>query len=185
MMNTEMIANAIQAYPGFAFTLGAAALWGARYVLKIKTENEQMKAETHRGERAAIMKIMDMSDILDELERDVLDMTQQVEADLIERQTSDLHQKDVLKRANQVMVDSITKKETFHNGLLDQFEELEGMLDGFDRVGAVSHLMGQMREAFTQLMEQQDHLHHDTLQLVDQLQTNLTTVQTLAREVGV
>lgn len=185
MMNTEMISNAIQAYPGFAFTLGAAALWGARYVLKIKTENEQIKAENHRGERAAILKIEEMTDILDKLQQEGLELTKEVEADLIERQTSDLQQKEVLNRANQVMVDSIANKETLHNNILDQFEELESMMNGFDRVSGVSHLMGEMRQAFTQLMEQQDHLHHDTLQLVSQLQTNLTTVQNIAREVGV
>ena len=48
----DMITNIAMAYPGFAFAGAAAALWGARYVVKIKTENQHMKAETDRGERA-------------------------------------------------------------------------------------------------------------------------------------
>ena len=63
-----MLTNFAMAYTGFAFAGAAAALWAARYVIKIKTENQQMKAETDRGERAAIMKIQDMQEILDDIE---------------------------------------------------------------------------------------------------------------------
>lgn len=184
-MNTEMLNNAIVAYPGFAFALGAATIWGARYIKKITTELEQIKAETDRGEQAAIMKIEDMADLLDNLESDVLYLTKNIEEDLANRQVSDLSQKEVLGHANKIMVDSIANKEAFHDNLLNQFEELEGMLEGFDRVEAVGNMMEQMRQAFHSIQTQQDELQQETLLLVNELQTNLTTVQNIAREVGV
>ena len=184
-MNTDMIANAITAYPGFAVACGAAALWAARYVKKIKTENEQMKAETNRGERAAIMKIQDMQEILDDIEYGVRIQSNNVEEELIGRQVSNLKQKEILKGANDVMVESIDKKEAFHDALLTQFEDLEGMLQDFDRASQVGHMMTVMRSQFDILLSQQDELRQDTLLLVNELQTNLATVQNIAREVGV
>ena len=184
-MNTDILTNAIATYPGFAFALGAATIWGARYVKKITTELDQIKTETNRGEQAAIMKIEDMADLLDNLERDVLYLTKNIEEDLAHRQVADLSQKEVLSHANKVMVDSIANKETFHDNLLNQFEELESMLDGFEHVGAVGQMMEQMRQAFHAIQAQQDELHHETLQLVNELQANLATVENIAREVGV
>jgi len=184
-MNTEMISNAITAYPGFAVACGAAALWAARYVKKIKTENEQMKAETNRGERAAIMKIQDMQEILDDIEYGVRIQANNVEEELIGRQVSNLKQKEILKTANEVMVDSISKKETFHETLLTQFEEIESMFQDFERTGDVGQMMTVMRSQFVLLKSQQDELHQETLQLLNELQGNLATVQNIAREVGV
>ncbi len=46
-------------------------------------------------------------------------------------------------------------------------------------------MMEQMRQAFHSIQTQQDELQQETLLLVDELQTNLTTVQNIAREVGV
>ena len=184
-MNTEIIANAISTYPGFAVACGAAALWAARYVKKIKTENEQMKAETNRGERAAIMKIQDMQEILDDIEYGVRIQSNNVEEELIGRQVSNLKQKEILKDANDVMVDSIEKKEAFHDNLLTQFEDLEGMLQDFDRASEVGQMMTMMRSQFEILLSQQDELRQDTLELVNELQANLATVENIAREVGV
>jgi len=184
-MNTEMISNAITAYPGFAVACGAAALWAARYVKKIKTENEQMKAENNRGEQAAIMKIQDMQEILDDIEYGVRIQANNVEEELIGRQVSNLKQKEILKTANEVMVDSISKKETFHETLLTQFEEIESMFQDFERTGDVGQMMTVMRSQFVLLQSQQDELHQETLQLLNELQGNLATVQNIAREVGV
>ena len=92
----DMMMNFAMAYPGFAFAGGAAALWAARYVI----ENQHMKAETDRGERAAIMKIQD-TEILDDIEHNVRD--NDVEEELITRQVSNLKQKDILQNASEVM----------------------------------------------------------------------------------
>ena len=120
----DMMMNFAMAYPGFAFAGAAAALWAARYVIKIKTENQHMKAETDRGERAAIMKIQDMQEILDDIEYNVRIQSNDVEEELITRQVSNLKQKDILQNANEVMADSISNKESFHEKILDQFDEL-------------------------------------------------------------
>ena len=183
-MNTEMISNAIVAYPGFAVACGAAALWAARYVKKIKTENEQMKAETNRGERAAIMKIHDMQEILDDIEYGVRVQSNDVEGELIGRQVANLKQKEILKTTNEIMVDSINKKESFHDNLLTQFDELEESLQGFDVLDKVSDMMARMRQAFTELQGKQDELDMETQQLFRNLQINLTTVQNIAKEEG-
>ena len=118
------------AHVGLGFTLAAgaaAALWAARYVIKIKTENQHMKAETDRGERAAIMKIQDMQEILDDIEHSVRIQTNDVEEELITRQVSNLKQKEILQNASEVMTDSISNKESFHEKILDQFDDLENM----------------------------------------------------------
>ena len=134
----DMMMNFATAYPGFAFAGAAAALWAARYVIKIKTENQHMKAETDRGERAAIMKIQDMQEILDDIEYNVRIQSNDVEEELITRQVSNLKQKDILQNANEVMTDSISNKESFHEKILDQFDELENMLGTFGDVSDVT-----------------------------------------------
>ena len=183
-MNTEMISNAITAYPGFAVACGAAALWAARYVKKIKTENEQMKAETNRGEAAAIMKIQDMQEILDDIEYNVRIQSNDVEEELITRQVSNLKQKDILQNANEVMTDSISNKESFHEKVLDQFDELENMLDTFGEVANVTHMMGQMRKAFTTLQESNDQLLEATQILSTAIQANHSVANDIVKAVS-
>ena len=96
-----------------------------------------MKAETDRGERAAIMKIQDMQEILDDIEYSVRIQTNDVEEELITRQVSNLKQKDILQNASEVMTDSISNKESFHEKILDQFDDLENMLVSFGEVADV------------------------------------------------
>ena len=154
----DMMMNFATAYPGFAFAGAAAALWAARYVIKIKTENQHMKAETDRGERAAIMKIQDMQEILDDIEYNVRIQSNDVEEELITRQVSNLKQKDILQNANEVMTDSISNKESFHEKILDQFDELENMLVTFGEIDEVTRMMGQMRKAFSTLQDTNEQL---------------------------
>ena len=154
----DMITNFAMVYPGFAFAGAAAALWGARYVVKIKTENQNMKAETDSGESAAIIKIQDMQEILDDIEYNVRIQSNDVEEELITRQVSNLKQKDILQNANEVMTDSISNKESFHDKILNQFEEIENMLGTFDEVSEVTRMMGQMRKAFSSLQDSNEQL---------------------------
>ena len=156
----DMMMNFATTYPGFVFAGGAAALWAARYVIKIKTENQHMKAETDRGERAAIMKIQDMQEILDDIEYNVRIQSNDVEEELITRQVSNLKQKDILQNANEVMTDSISNKESFHEKVLDQFDELENMLVTFSEIDEVTRMMGQMRKATLQI-QTNDCLSHE------------------------
>jgi predicted RNA-binding protein with EMAP domain len=168
----DMMMNFAMAYPGFAFAGAAGALWAARYVIKIKTENQHMKAETDRGERAAIMKIQDMQEILDDIEYNVRIQSNDVEEELITRQVSNLKQKDILQNANEVMTDSISNKESFHQKILDQFDELEHMLGTFDEVSDVTHMMGQMRKAFSSLQDSNERLLESTQILSSAIQAN-------------
>ncbi len=167
-----MLTNFAMAYPGFAFAGAAAALWAARYVIKIKTENQQMKDETDRGEVAAINKIQDMQEILDEIEYNVRIQSNDVEEELITRQVSNLKQKDILQNANEVMIDSISNKESFHEKILDQFDELENMLASFDQVSEVTRMMGQMRKAFSTLQGTNERLLESTQILSSAIQEN-------------
>jgi hypothetical protein len=168
----DMMMNFAMAYPGFAFAGAAGALWAARYVIKIKTENQHMKAETDRGERAAIMKIQDMQEILDDIEYNVRIQSNDVEEELITRQVSNLKQKDILQNANEVMTDSISNKESFHQKILDQFDELENMLGTFDEVSDVTNMMGQMRKAFSSLQDSNERLLESTQILSSAIQAN-------------
>ena len=183
-MNTEIITNAILTYPGFAFAGAAAALWGARYVIKIKTENQNMKAETDRGERAAIMKIQDMQEILDDIEYSVRIQTNDVEEELITRQVSNLKQKDILQNASEVMTDSISNKESFHEKILDQFDDLENMLVSFGEVADVTHMMGQMRKAFTNIQDSNDQLLDMTHMLSSAIQANHAVASDIVKAVS-
>lgn len=168
----DMMMNFATAYPGFAFAGAAAALWAARYVIKIKTENQHMKAETDRGERAAIMKIQDMQEILDDIEYNVRIQSNDVEEELITRQVSNLKQKDILQNANEVMTDSISNKESFHEKILDQFDELENMLVTFGEIDEVTRMMGQMRKAFSTLQDTNERLFESTQLLSSAIQAN-------------
>ena len=168
----DMMMNFATAYPGFAFAGAAAALWAARYVIKIKTENQHMKAETDRGERAAIMKIQDMQEILDDIEYNVRIQSNDVEEELITRQVSNLKQKDILQNANEVMTDSISNKESFHEKVLDQFDELENMLVTFGEIDEVTRMMGQMRKAFSTLQDTNERLFESTQLLSSAIQAN-------------
>ena len=168
----DMMMNFATAYPGFAFAGAAAALWAARYVIKIKTENQHMKAETDRGERAAIMKIQDMQEILDDIEYNVRIQSNDVEEELITRQVSNLKQKDILQNANEVMTDSISNKESFHEKVLDQFDELENMLVTFSEIDEVTRMMGQMRKAFSTLQDTNERLFESTQLLSSAIQAN-------------
>ena len=93
------------------------------------------------------MKIQDMQEILDDIEYNVRSQSNDVEEELITRQVSNLKQKDILQNANEVMADSISNKESFHEKILDQFDELENMMVSFGEVSEVTHMMGQMRKA--------------------------------------
>jgi len=180
----DMMMNFATAYPGFAFAGAAAALWAARYVIKIKTENQYMKAETDRGERAAIMKIQDMQEILDDIEYNVRIQSNDVEEELITRQVSNLKQKDILQNANEVMTDSISNKESFHEKILDQFDELENMLVSFGEVSDVTHMMGQMRKAFTNIQDSNDQLLEITHMLYNAIQANHAVANDIVKAVS-
>ena len=180
----DMITNFAMVYPGFAFAGAAAALWGARYVVKIKTENQNMKAETDRGERAAIIKIQDMQEILDDIEYNVRIQSNDVEEELITRQVSNLKQKDILQNANEVMTDSISNKESFHDKILNQFEEIENMLGTFDEVSAVTRMMGQMRKAFSSLQDSNEQLLEFTRILSSAIQENHTVADHIVKAVS-
>ena len=180
----DMMMNFATAYPGFTFASAAAALWAARYVIKIKTENQHMKAETDRGERAAIMKIQDMQEILDDIEYNVRMQSNDVEEELITRQVSNLKQKDILQNASEVMADSITNKESFHEKILDQFDELENMLVSFGEVSEVTRMMGQMRKAFANLQVSNDQLIEATQILSSAIQANYITANDIVKAVS-
>lgn len=180
----DMMMNFATAYPGFAFAGAAAALWGARYVIKIKTENQHMKAETDRGERAAIMKIQDMQEILDDIEYSVRIQSNDVEEELITRQVSNLKQKEILQNASEVMTDSISNKESLHQKILDQFDELEDMLGTFDEVNDVTHMMGQMRKAFSALQESNEQLLASAQVLSSAIQANHTMANDIVKAVS-
>lgn len=180
----EMMMNFAMAYPGFAFAGAAAALWAARYVIKIKTENQHMKAETDRGERAAIMKIQDMQEILDDIEYNVRIQSNDVEEELITRQVSNLKQKDILQNANEVMADSISNKESFHEKILDQFDELENMMVSFGEVSEVTHMMGQMRKAFANLQVSNEQLIESTQILSSAIQANYMMANDIVKAVS-
>ena len=176
--------NFVTAYPGFAFAGAAAALWAARYVIKIKTENQHMKAETDRGERAAIMKIQDMQEILDDIEHSVRIQTNDVEEELITRQVSNLKQKEILQNASEVMTDSISNKESFHEKILDQFDDLENMMASFGEVSEVTHMMGQMRKAFENLQVSNEQLIESTQFLSSAIQANYMMANDIVKAVS-
>ena len=176
--------NFVTAYPGFAFAGAAAALWAARYVIKIKTENQHMKAETDRGERAAIMKIQDMQEILDDIEHSVRIQTNDVEEELITRQVSNLKQKEILQNASEVMTDSISNKESFHEKILDQFDDLENMMASFGEVSEVTHMMGQMRKAFENLQVSNEELIESTQFLSSAIQANYMMANDIVKAVS-
>ena len=176
--------NFATAYPGFAFAGAAAALWAARYVIKIKTENQHMKAETDRGERAAIMKIQDMQEILDDIEHSVRIQTNDVEEELITRQVSNLKQKEILQNASEVMTDSISNKESFHEKILDQFDDLENMMASFGEVSEVTHMMGQMRKAFENLQVSNEELIESTQFLSSAIQANYMMANDIVKAVS-
>ena len=180
----DIITNFAMVYPGFAFAGAAAALWGARYVVKIKTEKQNMKAETERGERAAIIKIQDMQEILDDIEYNVRIQSNDVEEELITRQVSNLKQKDILQNANEVMTDSISNKESFHDKILNQFEEIENMLGTFDEVSEVTRMMGQMRKAFSSLQDSNEQLLEFTRILSSAIQENHTVADNIVKAVS-
>ena len=176
--------NFATAYPGFAFAGAAAALWAARYVIKIKTENQHIKAETDRGERAAIMKIQDMQEILDDIEHSVRIQTNDVEEELITRQVSNLKQKEILQNASEVMTDSISNKESFHEKILDQFDDLENMMASFGEVSEVTHMMGQMRKAFENLQVSNEELIESTQFLSSAIQANYMMANDIVKAVS-
>ena len=176
--------NFATAYPGFAFAGAAAALWAARYVIKIKTENQHMKAETDRGERAAIMKIQDMQEILDDIEHSVRIQTNDVEEELITRQVSNLKQKEILQNASEVMTDSISNKESFHEKILDQFDDLENMMASFGEVSEVTQMMGQMRKAFENLQVSNEQLIESTQFLSSAIQANYMMANDIVKAVS-
>ncbi len=180
----DMMMNFATAYPGFAFAGAAAALWAARYVIKIKTENQHMKAETDRGERAAIMKIQDMQEILDDIEHSVRIQTNDVEEELITRQVSNLKQKEILQNASEVMTDSISNKESFHEKILDQFDDLENMMASFGEVSEVTHMMGQMRKAFENLQVSNEQLIESTQFLSSAIQANYMMANDIVKAVS-
>jgi hypothetical protein len=70
------------------------------------------------------------------------------------------------------MTDSISNKESFHQKILDQFDELENMLGTFDEVSDVTHMMGQMRKAFSSLQDSNERLLESTQILSSAIQAN-------------
>ena len=183
-MNTELISTAAMTYPGFAFAAGAASLWAVRYVYKLKAENEQMKADNERGERAVFLKIDEMEGILGEIELEILEQTNGVEEELIERQMSTLNQKEVLAGTNKLMIDSIAQKEVFHDNLLTQFEEIELMLDAFERVEGITETMIKMRTAFAAIQQSGEEMRQFAMMLQEAIQANATVTDNIVREVG-
>ncbi|MCH1541410.1 MAG: hypothetical protein L7S56_08300 [Candidatus Poseidonia sp.] len=183
-MKTDIVYNAILAYPGMAFSAAAATLWAARYVYKIKMENDLMKAQDMRGEIAAITKIQDMNEFLDQVAYDERSQVNQVESELIQRQVNTLKQKTTLNEAHNIMQQSIQTKEDFHNQLLDQFEELEEKLADFDQLKHIKTNMENMKNVFIKLQTEQSEVVQNAFTLIDQLQTTQELTQTLAREVG-
>ena len=95
-----------------------------------------------------------------------------VEEELITRQVSNLKQKDILQNASEVMADSISNKESFHEKILDQFDELENMLVSFGEVSEVTRMMGQMRKAFANLQISNEQLTESTQILSSAIQAN-------------
>ena len=98
-MNTEIIADAILTYPGMAFATAASVLWGARYVYKLKIENDFIKAQDFIGEVRALNKIEDMNDFLEFVAQEERSQVDEVEAELADRQLATMQEKELLQNA--------------------------------------------------------------------------------------
>lgn len=183
-MNTEFLSQAVQAYPGVAFAAGASIIWGARYILKIRAELENIQTEQHRGEQAALTKILDMNDFLDSVASEERSQVDGVEHELVQRQLATLNQKGTLSGAYDVMSSSIHAKEEFHNQLLDRFEELEESFNGFGELDEIHRILNPMKEAFEQLTATQQTLVDRNAVLAHKLRDTEEIAKTLVREVG-
>ena len=82
------------------------------------------------------------------------------------------------------MTDSISNKESFHEKILDQFDELENMLVSFGEVTEVTHMMGQMRKAFAKLQDSNEQLIKSTQILSSAIQANHVMANDIVKAVS-
>jgi hypothetical protein len=82
------------------------------------------------------------------------------------------------------MTDSISNKESFHDKILNQFEEIENMLGTFDEVSEVTRMMGQMRKAFSSLQDSNEQLLEFTRILSSAIQENHTVADNIVKAVS-
>ncbi len=183
-MNTEIITNAVLTYPGMAFATAASILWGARYVYKLKIENDQMKAQDFVGEVRALNKIEDMNDFLEYVAEEERSQIDDVEAELADRQLATIQQKDTLQNAVAIMKASIEAKEAFHTTVLDHLEDIESQLAGIDGLESVVEVMSQMKGAFVEAQLQQSEILSVSQNLYELIMENDAIAQSIAREVG-
>ncbi len=184
-MNAEIITNAILTYPGMAFAAGASILWGARYVYKLKIENEQMKAQDFVGEVRALNKIEDMNEFLEYVAEEERSQIDDVEEELSDRQMATIQQKDTLHTAEAIMKASIEAKEAFHTTVLDNLEDIEAQMSDIDGLESIVEIMSNMKNAFSDVQEQQSEILQASQKLYGLIAENGELARNIAREVGV
>jgi len=183
-MNTEIITNTILAYPGMAFAAAAATLWGARYVYKLKVENDQIKAEDFIAEVRAFKKIEDMNEFLEYVAEEERSQVNEVEAELADRQLATLQEKNLLQSTEEIMNTSIELKENLLKDILDNLEDVIDRLDGIDGLEATVNEMSGMKEAFRSSQVQQLELLDATKDLYELMGHTVEMARNIAREVG-
>ena len=183
-MNAEIITNIALAYPGAAFATAASILWGARYVYKLKIENEQMKAQDFIGEVRALNKIEDMNDFLEYVAAEERSHIDEVAKDLSARQLATIEQKDTLQYAEAIRKASIEAKEAFHTTVLDHLEDIESQLSEIEGLETVVKIMAEMKEAFTDVQVQQSDILFVTQNLYELIQENSNLTHKIGMEVG-
>ena len=183
-MNTELIVNTILLYPGMAFAAGAAILWGARYVYKLKIENDQMKSQDHWGEVRALNKIEDMHEFLEDVAISERNQIAHVEHELIDRQIATIGQKNTLTQADQIMQASIDAAETYHDDVLTHFEEIEERLAEYDDVNGLVNVFQDLKVAYDPLKAQQGEVVDLSLAIQQEIKTTEELARQLAWEVG-
>ncbi len=183
-MNTELIVNTILQYPGMAFAAGAAILWGARYIYKLKIENDQMKSQDLWGEVRALTKIEDMHEFLEEVATTERSQIAHVEHELIDRQIATIGQKNTLAQADQTMQASIDAAETYHDSVLSHFEEIEERLAEYDDVNGLVSVFQDLKVAYDALKIQQAEVVELSLMVQQEIKTTEELARQLAWEVG-
>ena len=183
-MNTEIITNAILTYPGMAFATAASLLWGARYVYKLKIENDLIKAQDFIGEVRALNKIEDMNDFLEFVAQEERSQVDEVEAELADRQLATIQEKELLQNAEGIMKTSIEMKESFLNDILDNLEDVQERLGGIGGLEAIINEMDGMKNAFVSTQSQQIELLLATKKLHELIGETDEITRNIAREVG-
>ena len=183
-MNTEIIADAILAYPGMAFATAASVLWGARYVYKLKIENDLIKAQDFIGEVRALNKIEDMNDFLEFVAQEERSQVDEVEAELADRQLATMQEKELLHNAEGIMKTSIEMKENFLKDILDNLEDVQDRLGGIEGLDTIINEMNGMKDAFLSTQSQQIDLLLATKQLYELIGQTDEITRNIAREVG-